>query len=210
MADRLPDELFALFWETIDPEDKYEFAHVDHGTDDHARFVCAYDRILTTGEREGRRNVHVLAYAQAMGVGLEDASRRASATLAHPAVQALLAKIVQRDRLSTWIRLEALAYGLIEQLLREAEKSKSAKDADVALKHFENMGKFIQTEALQARKERSKRAVQLARDRRDAARVLPAGDDLKLWLEAAKKEVGDEVFYATVNELVPEQAQLPS
>lgn len=209
MPDQLPSELFAAFWDSIDPEDKYEFAHIDHGTDDHARFVCAYDRLLTTGEREGRRNIHVMAYAQAQGVSLDEASRRASGTLAHPAVQGLLQKIVQRDRLSTWIRLEALAYELIEDMLREANKSDDLKAKDIALKHFERMGDFVQTESLQARKERSKRALALARERRDATRLVPSGDDAKVFLLALRKEIGTEAFYQVVNELEPEQKSLP-
>lgn len=210
VAERLPDELFALWWESIDPEDKYEFSHIDHGSDDHARFVCAYDRILTAGETEGRRNPHVVAYAEAQGCSLEEASRRASTTLAHPAVQGLLAKIVQRDRLSTWIRLEALAYGLVEKMLRDAEGSPDPRLADTALRHFEKIGAFVQAEAFQARKERTKRAVALARSRRDSARVLPSNDDLKMWLDAARAEVGDEAFYAAINELESKPKSLPA
>src|SRR5476649_160583 len=113
---RLPDEVFDVWYESIDQQDRYEFQFISQGTIAQARFVCAYDRALASGEREGRRTPHVTAYSEAYGVSLEEASRRATEVLNAAPVQGLLQKVLYRDRLGRWIKLENQAYNLLEDV----------------------------------------------------------------------------------------------
>lgn len=222
-------EEFKAWYGAIDPEDRIEFQLTYQGTTELFHFVYLLDKWLISGGKWNRPNFDQILEAYAVSHRCNKAEARAKypGALEHDAVKSLLSRLTYRETLSSHMRILHKHHKLAEILLDQAVDAASNKDlseaatfdedgakvtdgsaqalklVQIATKAAEGIATQQQGEAAAQRAERTRNAMQRARD---AAAALGAGkepteDELAVFIKHARDKLGTARFHQLLDHL---------
>lgn len=171
----LTDEAFARWWGCICEDDRNEFMYAYAGDIILARFVAAYDYLVSREQMAPNGAPIILAYAIAAKLDPHspDAKIRAAKAWRHDAVQNLIDRLRYRSIRQAGARITNLATLVMEKSLQESMEA-PLKERAAVLNSALALMKLISTEDMAERAERTKRGFVKARGE------LSKGDDIEV------------------------------
>ena len=161
----LDHDSFVRWWGALVDDDRNEFIYTYGGDIVLARFVAAYDYLVSVEQMTPNGAPIVLAYAIAAGIDPEtpDAKIRATKAWQHDAVQALIDRLRYRSIRQAGARITNAATLLMEKSLADALTSSDYKERAAALNSALQLMKIMSGEEVTERAERTKRGMKNAR-----------------------------------------------
>jgi hypothetical protein len=192
----LPAEAFARWWGALVEEDRDEFCYTYGGDIILARFVCAYDYLVSHEQATPNGASIVLAYSIAAGIDphVPEAKVRAAKAWKHDSVQGLLDRLRYRSIRQAGARITNRMTLLMEQTLDDA-KSASLKDRAAVLNSALALMKIMSMEDISERAERTKRGFVKARGELSPGdeTIDVTADQASLYIKALAAKFGGDV-----------------
>lgn len=192
----LTPESFARWWGAIAEDDRNEFMYTYGGDIVLARFVAAYDYLVSKEQMPANGAPIVLAYAIAANIDphTPDAKIRAAKAWRHDAVQGLIDRLRYRSLRQAGARITHRMTLLMERSLDDALNA-TLKERAAILNSALALLKIMSHEDIAERAERSKRGFIRARGEigPDAEEVDVSPDQAELYIKALAAKFGEEV-----------------
>lgn len=192
----LTESAFSRWWGAIVEDDRNEFMYTYGGDIVLARFVAAYDYLVSKEQMAPNGAPIILAYAIAAGLepNTPDAKIRAAKAWRHDAVQSLLDRLRYRSIRQAGARITNAMTLLMEKSLQEAMTS-PLKDRAPILNSALALIKIMSTEDISERAERTKRGFVAARGALgdDAEEIEVSPDQAELYVKALAAKFGPEM-----------------
>lgn len=193
----LEQDAFVRWWGALVEDDRNEFMYVYSGDIVLARFVAAYDYLVSVEQMQTNGAPIVLAYAIAAGIdpATPEAKIRAAKAWQHDAVQGLLDRLRYRSIRQAGARITSAMTALIEKSLALALDSGDYKERAAALNSALQLLKITATEDIVERAERTKRGFVAARGALGPGteEVEVTADQAALYIKALAAKLGPEV-----------------
>lgn len=192
----LTESAFSRWWGAIVEDDRNEFMYTYGGDIVLARFVAAYDYLVSKEQMATNGAPIILAYAIAAGLepNTPDTKIRAAKAWRHDAVQSLLDRLRYRSIRQAGARITNAMTLLMEKSLQEAMTS-PLKDRAPILNSALALIKIMSTEDISERAERTKRGFVAARGALgdDAEEIEVSPDQAELYVKALAAKFGPEM-----------------
>lgn len=193
----LEHDSFVRWWGALIDDDRNEFMYTYGGDIVLARFVAAYDYLVSVEQMDANGAPIVLAYAIAAQIDptTPEAKIRAAKAWRHDAVQALIDRLRYRSIRQAGARITNAMTMLMEKSLADAQISTDYKERAAAMNSALQLLKIMSTEEIAERAERTKRGFVNARGALTpgAEEVEVTADQATLYIKALAAKLGPEV-----------------